>query len=203
MLRTMGLRSTSDAFPGFENLFDLTDPLANPPFRGKVLAEQPFQLLRAEISPSRSVRVEHAMGGRPRDLIWTTFAVVFLISERVRELLESAEVTGWKTFPFEVTDRVRSSVPGYHGFAVTGRCGPFDPSKSQMVIKPPPVPRGRAAPYRKGLYFDPGTWDGSDVFCSEDGSGTVVVTQRVQELFQRHKVTNVRFKRLVDVERRA
>jgi hypothetical protein len=118
-------------------------------------------------------------------------------------LLKNERVTGWRTYPVEVTDRQGAVIPAYRGFAVTGRCGPFDSSKSQMIIKPPPVPRGRPAPYRRGLYFDPTTWDGSDVFCSENGWLFVVVTQRVQELFRRHKVTNVRFQRLVDVEIRA
>lgn len=199
----MGSRSTSDGFPGFENLFDLKDPLSNPPFRGKVLTDQPAVLLRAEYSPAEPVRVEHAMGGRPFDLIWTTYAALFLVSDRVRVLLENEGITGWRTYPVEVTDRGGVLIPGYHGFAVTGRCGPFDPSRSQMIIKPAPVPRGRAAPYRRGLFFDPSTWDGSDVFCSENGWLFVVVTQRVRDLFQRQKVRNVRFQRLVDVERRA
>jgi hypothetical protein len=196
----MDSKSTTRAFPGFENLFRLTDILANPPFRGEMSIEKPFRLLRGELSPAAPVRVKHAMGGKPGDLIWTTWAAVFLIAERVRKLLEDAHVTGWKTYPVEVTDRQKAIVPGYHGFAVTGRCGAFDPSKSQIVIKPAPVPRGRASPFRRGLYFDPATWDGSDVFCSDDGSGTVVVTPRVQELFRRNKLTNVRFQRLTDFE---
>lgn len=141
-------------------------------------------------------------GGRPSDLIWTTFAGLFLVSDRLRELLESEGITGWKTYPVEVTDRSGEVYPGYHGLAVTGRCGPFDLSKSQMIIKPPPVSQGRAAPYHRGLFFDPATWDGSDVFCSENGWLSVIVTRKVHDLARRHKVRNVEFARLIDYEKR-
>jgi hypothetical protein len=143
------------------------------------------------------------MGGKPSDFIWTTLAIPKLVSDRVVGLLRAEDVTGWSLYPVRVVGKNGLEIQGFHGLAVVGRCGPFDGSKSQMIIKPPPVPRGRPAPYRKGLYFDPVTWDGSDVFCSEDGSGTVVVTRRVHELFRRHKVTNVYLESLVDVERRA
>lgn len=199
----MDSKSTSDSFPGFEELYRLSDPLSNPPFRGDALTDQPAELLRAECSPAEPVRVAHAMGGRPFDLIWTTYAGLFLISSRVRDLLENEGITGWRTYPVEVTGRQGAVIPGYHGFAVTGRCGPFDLSKSQMIIKPPPVPRGRAAPYHRGLFFEPSTWDGSDVFCSENGWLTVIVTRKVHDLFRRYKVRNVEFERLIDYEKRA
>lgn len=196
----MGSPLTTSSFPGFESVFKLSDPVANPPFRGKLLFEKPFRLLRAELSPPEPVRVEHAMGGKPQDLIWTTWAAVFLISDRVRELLEGAHVTGWKTYPVEVTDRQGAIIPGYHGFAATGRCGPIDPSRSELYLKPPPVPQGKACWHRKGLFFEPSSWDGSDVFCPSDGSGFIFLLDRVKRLLEKAKVRNVKFKKLVDYE---
>lgn len=140
------------------------------------------------------------MGGRPQDFIWTTWAGVFLISDRVRQLLEEEQITGWLTYAVELTDRQEGALSGYFGFAVTGRCGPFLPKKSEVVIKPPPVPGGRSAAHRRGLFFDPSTWDGSDIFCSEDGTGFVVATKRVVELVDRSRITNVAFETLADYE---
>lgn len=50
---------------------------------------------------------------------------------------------------------------GYHGLIFRGRCGPIDHSKSEEVMRQMPA---RTVPFLKGLYFDPETWDGSDIF---------------------------------------
>lgn len=64
-LPPMGSKSSSDSFPGFESLFRLSDPLANPQFRGEALTDQPAELFRAECSPAEPVRVRRSMGGGP------------------------------------------------------------------------------------------------------------------------------------------
>jgi hypothetical protein len=183
------------------NLYLLADPLSEAPFRGAIRIENPPRLLRGELIPEEPIQVLRAMGGKLTDLIWTTWAGVFLISDRVREMLESAQVTGWATYPVVVFDANGAAVPSYHGFAVTGRCGLFDPERSQLVTKPPPTPRGRPALVRRGLCFDHSTWDGSDVFCSADEGSTIVVcADRARKLLAKHRVTNVRWQKLSDFE---
>jgi hypothetical protein len=196
----MASQSTTDPFPGFENLFELQDPVANPPFRADILFDKPFRLLRAETSPTEPVRVAHAMGGRPQDFIWTTYGSVFLVSERVCKLLENARVSGWKTYPVEVIDRVGAIVPGFYGFAVTGRCGSIDPSMSHYYQKLAPVQHGKACWHRKGLYFEPRSWDGSEIFCPSGRGGYVFVVERVKQLIEKAKVRNVKLGRLSEDE---
>jgi len=195
----MGSRFTTDTLR--RDLSLLQDPLSAAPFRGKMDAESPHRLLRGELQPLRAVQVTRAMGGKLTDLIWTTWAGVFLISGRVRELMQHNKVSGWTTYAVQVFDADGTEIEGYHGFAVTGRCGPFDPDRSELVTKPPPTPQGRPALFRRGLVFDLDTWDGSDVFCpSIEGYKHVICVDRVRKLLAREKVTNVRWERLSEYE---
>ena len=51
----------------------------------------------------------------------------------------------------------------------------------------------------KGFHFPLESWDGNDFFTPE-GSGRIIVTERVKNLFKKHKVTNVVFQNLEDEE---
>jgi hypothetical protein len=44
---------------------------------------------------------------------------------------------------------------------------------------------------RPRLYFNPDTWDGSDVFVSEDGSRWLLVTEKVAGAWSRARIANV------------
>jgi hypothetical protein len=191
----MDLKSTT-GFPGIDHLFLITDPLSNAPFRGKLLAEAPVRLLRGELSTSRPVRVEHAMGGQLKDVIWTTWAGVFLVEQRVCDLLRRSGISGWTTYEVEVTDQRGLPVSGYSGFAVTGRCGPIDHPRAELFLKASPVPHGKATWFRKGLFLEPDSWDGSDLFCPDDTSTFVVATERTRRLLEKSKVRNLSFKAL-------
>ena len=74
-------------------------------------------------------------------------------------------------------------------------------SKGRHVRRPPPVPEGKAYDAWIGMYFDPATWDGSDIFISE-GSTTTIVTSRLKEQLESADVTNIRFTPLTEFERR-
>jgi hypothetical protein len=93
-----------------------------------------------------------------------------------------------------------SELPGYHGLAVTGRCGPIDDSLSDEVVLPPPVPRGRARRALRGICFDSATWDGSDVFTPEGYTASFVV-ERVKTAVEAAGITNVEFARLSETNR--
>jgi len=51
-----------------------------------------------------------------------------------------------------------------------------------------------------GLYFDEASWDGSDVF-RPLGTAHVLVTQRVKDLLEKSKMTNLRFEALTSIEK--
>jgi hypothetical protein len=157
-------------------------------------------LMTGEVVPAEPIVFRHYMGGAaPKDLIATGYPGLVLLSDRVLSCLREHGFTGWSTFPVRVEGKKRVMVEGYHGFVVTGRCGPFDTSRSQLVTKDPLVPGGRSYQMKRGLYFDPATWDGSDIF-SPPKTAYWIVTDRVREALQKAKFTNLKVERLSEYE---
>lgn len=126
-------------------------------------------------------------GGRtkPEDFIWTDSG--FIVSDRIRDLFTVCNFTGWRTFPISLYDKSGNLINGYYGFAVTGKVGPMDYSRSEIVIRPPIV-LGKPNIVKKGLYFDVNSWDGSDFI----NAGYLLVTSRVVDALRkvRPKVKN-------------
>ncbi len=160
----------------------------------------PFAFLRAETLPSVPVVLEYSSGGKPRDAIGTEVIGVVAYSGRVIQILRDGGVTGWATYPLDIHGKSGEKIEGYHGFAVTGRCGPIDNARSSLEPRPPRVPGGPNVQRWIGLYFAPETWDGSDIFMPEDW-GCVFVVEPVKKALEKAKVKNFEFTRLTEFER--
>ena len=183
------------------NLFSLTDPVLKAAFRGTVDREAyavMTKALRGEVVPADPIIVNHSMGRKLLDFIWISLEPV--VHERVIETLDSAGITGWATYGVQVYDRGGRAIPGYQGFAITGRCGSMYLNKEHSEVIYEDLPGGRFPSY-KGLYVAADSWDGSDVFVAADGkTAHMVVTRRVAELFRRKKITNVAFESVSEVQ---
>jgi hypothetical protein len=141
----------------------------------------PYKLWRAETLPTKPVIFEHDLGREPMDLIRTGHGdMLFLLADRVIELLRKGAVTGWTTYAVEVYGKRGVQIPGYQGFAVTGRCGGAVDTKTQEDGKPV-------------YYLDPNTWDGSDIFLMGD-ERDCYVTARARDLLKTAEVRNIRWK---------
>lgn len=189
----MGSKSTSKELPGFDKVFYLGSTGSSRPFRGSInlTSEETFSLTRAEMQPSHPITVEWAMGSaKPGDVIWTTMAVVVIISDKVVQLLRSHGFTGWSLYDVSVQDKQGHLIPGYSGLAITGRCGKIDYTRT--VVVPRVYPAG-IFPIGKGLLFDPESWDGSDLFMPADNVGYKFMVDRVKKAFERAKIRNVSF----------
>jgi hypothetical protein len=138
-------------------------------------------------------------GSRFDDLLNTGTVSLYLVSEKLKILLEKNGLTGWKTFEIKVLDKKGIEVNGYYGFTVTGRCGKIDDSKGELITRRA-VPDGPLAEYRKGLYVGLDKWDGSDFFCPEE-SLYFVTTKKAVDIIKANKISNVEFKILADIER--
>lgn len=152
---------------------------------------------RGEIRVEQPLVIHQASGRKLLDFIWISLEP--LVHERVMDLLTLSSVTGWATYPVEVYDSEERSIPGYHGFSITGRCESMfmDRDHSQLVYEE--NPRGRF-PYYKGLFITTDSWDGSDIFTAADGrTGHIIITERVRDLFRKAKATNVRFEPVSEV----
>lgn len=195
----MGSRLITRDFPSFDTLYVIDDPLTNPPFRGEmeVHRDEGRALLRGELTPKQPVIVRHAMGGIPKDFIWTTYAGPMIVRTTVVELLRTHEFTGWKTFPVEVYDRKGQNIQGYVGLAIYGRCGPIDNSQSEVISH---KYRPGGSPVLRGLYFDPSSWDRSDLFMTSTNTAWVFVRDSVKIALERAKVTNITYRELTEAE---
>jgi hypothetical protein len=189
----MGSKSTFKAFPGFDKMFSLGSTGSSRAFRGNInlTSDETFGLTRAEMQPSHPIIVEWAMGStKPGDVIWTTMAVVVIVSDSVVQLLRSHGFTGWSLYDVSVQDKQGQLIPGYSGLAITGRCGQIDYTRTNVV--PRIYPAG-IFPIGKGLLFDPESWDGSDLFMPAGNVGHKLMVERVKKAFERAKIRNVSF----------
>jgi len=106
-------------------------------------------------------------GKKLQDMLDTGTESLFLISDRMKSVLEANNLTGWKTFAVKVLTKKGEDIPGYHGLSITGRCGKIDYSKSEIFEKRL-VPEAPLAKFHKGLYVGLDEWDGSDFFCRKN-----------------------------------
>lgn len=190
----MAYKSTSKSFPGFSSIYYFSDKGTGNPFHASVEVEttqEAFGLTRAEIRPTSPVQARWFMGRKkPTDVIGATYAVILLVSERVVNMLQDAGFTGWSTYDVNLLGHDGMPIPGYYGFAVCGRCGPIDESKAVEI---PRICPGGVFPGWFGMYFDPDTWDGSDIFMPDHPLGAIFLTEDVKRAFEKAKIKNVRF----------
>ena len=141
---------------------------------------------------------KHEYGSKLRDILDTGWASLHLISDSLKELLETNGLTGWKTFPVKVLTKKNEEIPGYQGFSITGRCGAIDYKKGEL-IKKRLIPGGPLWKSRKGVYIGLDQWDGSDFFIPKE-SRWIVVSQRAAELLKKSKLTNIELRNLAEIE---
>ena len=137
-------------------------------------------------------------GKKLTDILGTGWPSLYLISDRLKKILEDNELTGWKTFPITVYDKKKNEVLGYHGFSVTGRCGSINYEKAEICERQS-VPTGPFYKVYKGLYVGLDKWDRSDFFI-RDESMCFIVTNKAAEILQKNKVTNLVLENLSNVE---
>lgn len=191
-------------FPGFDRFYLLHDPFWNKAFRGGWNSNiDAFRLLRSEITITEPITIPWQMGGdQPTNIIRTTMGYPVILSKKIVDLFLKHNISGWKTYEIELLDKKKTLIQGYFGLSVTGRCDSIDLSKSTIVLHQYPA---RKSPRFKGHYFDPKSWDGSDIFMErpdEKGNTTasILVTQRVKDLFEKEKIRNVKLERLGETE---
>ena len=202
--RSMDIKSSSRPLDN-SRLYEVVDPLATRPYRlrSRLAAEalpdrEQLQLLaQGKSAITEPIQFDAAQGREATDFLWTQLITPVCISESATRILMENKVSGWSTYPVEVFDQEGKLYPYYFGLAVTGAACEADYSRSAVVSKPPPTPRGRSYDVFRGLYFDEDQWDGSDMFWV---GGVRVVVERVKEIFVRYNVRNVRFTPLAERE---
>ncbi len=133
------------------------------------------------------------------DLIRGSSTEFRLLSPSAQGVLKDGGFSGWSTYPVEIDPNgIRGSVEGYVGLAVTGRCGRIQKELARQELRVNPA--GRTVLRPVGMYFTPETWDGSDIFMSEDGNGFIFVTDRVRKALTTARLTNMDFTPMSEYE---
>ena len=139
---------------------------------------------------------KHDSGKNLTDILDTGHVSLFLISDRMKTILEENHLTGWKVFPIKLYDKKGTEIHGYHGFSIIGKCGTHDYQKSTIVEKQF-IPNGPFYKYYKGLFVK--DWDGLDFFIPER-TYQLLVSSKAADVLKRNKITNLNLKPLSDYE---
>ncbi|MBK9035208.1 MAG: hypothetical protein IPL61_28800 [Myxococcales bacterium] len=133
-------------------------------------------VLRGELEKGVTIARWHVGGERPDAIVATDCVVLLLLSSALVDALATHEITGWSTFPVELAGRRGEPMGAFYGLVVRGRCGAIDLKRSDPFRKPMPV---GTMGYRRGLYFEPESWDGADIFMAPE-KGFIFVTERAR-----------------------
>ena len=131
-----------------------------------------------------------------RDILDTGHPGLYLISDRMKILLEENKLTGWQTYPIRLYDKKGVELFGYHGFSVIGHCGPISYEKSE-IIERRYIPDGPICRYYKGKSIE--DWDGSDFFTPQKNYG-IIVTKRAADILKQNKIANLDLENLKEQE---
>lgn len=137
------------------------------------------RLVRGAYSGLLPIRARVLKLGRIGDLIGTTSASLHVVSDRFRQFLQAADLTGVTLFPVVVEGLEQQAA--FHLLTVTGCCGP---EYGAQGIQRPDIPP-------LGLFLDPRDWDGSDLFMPPNAN-VVLLTARAGGLMRRARLRNLR-----------
>jgi hypothetical protein len=145
------------------------------------------ELLRGDF-PAAPVAASRQLGSKPVDYTDMSLCVV---SAAFREAVMRHGLTGVVFAPLAVDGDERK----WFLLGVTGRCGPFDYSRSEHFEKVIQRIRGGGesrTPYLRGFQVDPASVSGDD-FLLPPARDQVIVTQRVVDSLAPAELTNLSF----------
>ncbi len=135
-------------------------------------------------------------GKKFNDILDTGYAGFYIISDRMKSVLEENRLTGWNVFPITLYDKKGKEISGYHGFSVIGHCGPVIYKKSEIIEKRL-VPTGPICKYYKGVWIE--DWDETDFFTPK-GTYQTFITKKAADVLKKNRVTNMYLVNLADIE---
>jgi hypothetical protein len=189
-------KSTID-FPGYDNLYAVGDPFQRRyAFAEIVRADEIRQITPELLLARRETLVWTPVGGKLiGDFVWTAFLPIVLVSPRVVISLQSVGASGWQAWPAICGSDPKCA--DYQWLSVIGKCGRIDNERG--VWERHDEAPGPWKSVLRGIYFEEVTWDGSDVFAPEE-SKYVVVTDKVRAALRSASCSNVRFRKLSEVQ---
>jgi hypothetical protein len=139
---------------------------------------------------TETIDFAHDGGARPVDWLFAAFSEYMVISTKFRDVLLSADATGWIEYPVRVFNAKKRVIPGYHGIHITGECGPPHWERSARVVRGPSVLLGPRRRSLRGFVIDTATWDGKDLVVAE-GETTILASPRLAGILSKAGLSNV------------
>ena len=138
------------------------------------------------------------------DFSWTILSDI-VVTERVVQVFEEAGLTGYELKPTKIVSvakRVKiKSYPKFWELIVTGQGGHAHPDSGiALKFKCDTCGLVRYSAYEHGIIVDETQWDGSDLFTVIEYPKHILVTERVKNIIESHKLTNVKFLRSNEVK---
>ncbi len=132
------------------------------------------------------------------DILDTGWPSLYLISKKIRNILQDNLFTGWTTFSVKVFNKEGNEIKDYYGLSIIGKCGSIDYSKSTITTKKisPDLPSEK---YYIGLYIGLDQWDESDIFLPK-GSSHIIVSKKLKKELIKGKSSNIEFINLAEIE---
>jgi hypothetical protein len=188
----------------YKKLYELSDPFLKHSIRlhlnqDSIDSINVWELFKGEFIPSSPIIFKPQMGTSLADFLWVTMIPMVCISQKVVDILQEQQISGWSTYSVEIINNEKKIKTTYYGLVVNSYAGKIDLKRSKVVDKPPYVQGGKPWKAYKGIYFDEANWDGRDIF-RLDG-GIIIVTEKVRRIFKQAKIDNIRMTNLTLVER--
>lgn len=135
-------------------------------------------------------------GKKLTDILDTGWPSLYLISERMKIILEENNLTGWKIFSIKLYDKRNNEIPDYHGFSIVGKCSPMVYDNCEIIEKRR-ISNGPICKFYKGVHIE--EWDGSDFFIPE-GTCHTIISKKGADVLKKNKISNLELKNLADYE---
>lgn len=184
----------------FDKVYSFDDGDKRGSFRATIVNKDLQQeYLFSSFDDGRSIEFCWFMGSTLFDVLPTGFAGLYLVSDKVKSVLDSCNFKGYCLRRISLLGKRKEKIDGYWLLSITSKVGQILNEKSQKRTMPPLVPW--ADPYEAhfGLFFDPMTWDGSDFFRPENMFYTFVL-EGVKDVFEQNKITNCEFKKISEMQ---
>ena len=183
-----------------EKVHQFSDADKRNSFRAQIIKKElEEEYLFSSIDNSDLIEFCWLQGKKFYDIVPTGYASVYLVSDKVQSILKEYRFKGYCLRPIILKDKKREVIDGYKLLSIVSKVGPIINEKSIKKMIPPIV--SWSDPYEAyiGLYFDISTWDGSHFFYPE-GTSYISVVEEVKEIFEKNKITNCHFEKIVGLE---
>lgn len=137
-------------------------------------------------------------GNKLYDIIDTGTVSLYLISFKIKSILEKNLLTGYEIFTIRVFDKKGVEISGYYGLSITGKCGKIDYNKSEIIQKEAEGSR-RAHKVYKGLHIGLDKWDNTDFFLP-DGTSYIIISAKAANILKKEKLSNLVIENLSEIE---